>query len=89
MRHENILAGLGGMGLDEAIKDTRAALDQQWQPSQLSVTTANVNICLTQEERFAIGKVIREMLKDRLLVLENESDCSDLVRNYPFKDNRR
>ena len=41
MRHENILAGLGGMGLDEAIKDTRAALDQQWQPSQLSVTTAN------------------------------------------------
>ena len=62
------------MGLDEAIGCTRDALDQQWQPSQLSVSTANGNICLTQEERHAIGKVIREMLEDRLWVLENEAE---------------
>ncbi|WP_249976767.1 hypothetical protein [Vreelandella olivaria] len=72
MRHENILAALGGKRLDEAIECTRAALDQQWRPSQLSVSTANGRICLTQEERYAIGKVIREMLEARLCVLENE-----------------
>lgn len=82
MRHESILAGLGGMELDKAIECTRDALDQQWRPSQLSVTTAKGSICLTQEERFAIGKVIREMLEDRLSVLENEADCSDLISNY-------
>lgn len=42
MRYENILAALGGMGLDKAIQCTRGSLDQQWQPSQLVVSTANV-----------------------------------------------
>ncbi len=86
-RRGNILAALGGMGLDEAIECTRDALDQQWRPSQLSVSTANVDICLTQAERHAIEKVIREMLEDRLSVLENEAECSDLIRNYTYKDN--
>tara|TARA_R110000796_G_scaffold252646_1_gene390342 strand:+ start:42531 stop:42758 length:228 start_codon:yes stop_codon:yes gene_type:complete len=74
MRHENILAALGGMALDEAVECTRDALDQQWQPSQLSVTTANKSINLTLEERHAIGKVIREVLQARLCVLENEAE---------------
>jgi len=87
MRHENILAALGGMALDEAIESTRNALDQQWRPSQLSVTTANGSIYLTLEEKHAIGKGIREMLEDRLSVLENEAEWSDIIRNYTFKDN--
>jgi|TARA_R110000850_G_scaffold134206_3_gene255348 hypothetical protein len=87
MRHENILAALGGMALDKAIECTRDALDQPWQPSQLSVSTANKSIYLTLEERHAVGKVIREMLEDRLSVLENEAEWSDLIRNYTFKDN--
>lgn len=73
MRHENILAALGGMALDEAIECTRDALDQQWRPSQLSVSTGNGTISLTLEERHAIGKTIREMLEARLWVLENEA----------------
>lgn len=37
MRHENILAALGGMELNEAIQCTRNSLKQQWLPSQLVV----------------------------------------------------
>lgn len=86
-RRGNILEALGGIRLDEAIECTRDALVQQWRPSQLNVSTANVGICLTQTEKNAIEKVIREMLVDRLWVLENEAEWSGLIRNYTFKDN--
>jgi hypothetical protein len=74
MRHENILAALGGMELDKAIQCTRGSLDQQWQPSQLVVSTASGAVTLTLEERHAIGKVVREILEARLSVLENETE---------------
>ncbi|HDZ46551.1 hypothetical protein LCGC14_0317300 [marine sediment metagenome] len=74
MRHENILAALGGMELEKAIECTRNALDQQCQPSQLVVFNANEQILLTLEERHAIGKEIHAMLEARLWVLENEAE---------------
>lgn len=74
-RHKNILAALGGIELNEAIQRTRDSLKQQWQPSQLVVSTAaNEPLTLTLEERHAIGKVVREILETRLSVLENETE---------------
>ncbi|WP_427030103.1 hypothetical protein [Halomonas sp. H2] len=37
VRHENILAALVSMGLDEANECTRDVLDQHWRHSQLNV----------------------------------------------------
>lgn len=76
-RHENILAALGGMELNEAIQCTRDSLKQQWLPSQLVVSTANEPLTLTLEERHAIGKVVREMLEARLSVLESETELPE------------
>ncbi|MGM0858986.1 MAG: hypothetical protein ACQEW0_18260 [Pseudomonadota bacterium] len=73
LRHENILASLGGMELDVAIERTRDALTNQLrQPAKLSVFGDGEQIDLSMHERFQILQLVREMLEARLAVLENE-----------------
>lgn len=73
LRHENILASLGGMDLDDAIERTRNALTNHLhKPADLSVFGGSEKIDLSLHERFQILKLVREMLEARLAVLENE-----------------
>lgn len=75
MLHENILASLGGMELDDAIEHTRDALTNQLRkPADLSVFGDSEKIDLSMHERFQILKLLREMLEARLAVLENEPE---------------
>ncbi|WP_085919228.1 hypothetical protein [Halomonas sp. CSM-2] len=72
-RHENILASLGGMELDEAIERTRDALTNHLRkPADLSVFGDSKKIDLSLHERFEILELLREMLEARLAVLEIE-----------------
>ncbi|MGO2243177.1 MAG: hypothetical protein ACTIJ4_13560 [Halomonas sp.] len=73
LRHENILASLGGMELDVAIERTRNALTTHLHnPAKLSVFGDGEKIDLSLHERFEILQLVREMLEARLAVLENE-----------------
>ena len=73
-RYENILAGLGGMSLDDAIGHTQYALSRQLGVSGLVISGNYGSVKLTLEEKHTIAKYLREILETRLNVLENESD---------------
>ncbi len=75
MRHDNILAALGGVERDDGIQRTWNALVQldRLGPRGLRVLKNDEVIELTLHARHDVEQLIRDMLETRLSVLENEA----------------